>query len=197
MFNASEYLLDRRVAAGDGDRLALTGVAGDVTYRALLDRVERAAAGLRRLGLHPEQRLLMVMADSPEFVVTYLAALRIGAVPVPVSTMTHADGLTELLVDSRARGLAVTPQFADLAVAALPEAPEVAAVLSDVPIATDRPVHPLADLDGPDGGVYPTTADSPAFWLYTSGTTGHPKAAMHRHGSIPVVCETYASPVLG
>jgi acyl-coenzyme A synthetase/AMP-(fatty) acid ligase len=51
---------------------------------------------------------------------------------------------------------------------------------------------------GPFGqNVYPTTADSPAFRLYTSGTTGRPKAAMHRHGSIPVVCETYGAQVLG
>jgi acyl-coenzyme A synthetase/AMP-(fatty) acid ligase len=45
--------------------------------------------------------------------------------------------------------------------------------------------------------VYPTSADSPAFWLYTSGTTGAPKAAMHRHGAIEVVCETYGAQVLG
>ena len=45
--------------------------------------------------------------------------------------------------------------------------------------------------------IYPTTADSPAFWLYTSGTTGTPKAAMHRHGSVQVVCETYGTQVLG
>src|SRR5207245_267507 len=49
---------------------------------------------------------------------------------------------------------------------------------------------------GPDD-IYPTTADSPAFWLYTSGTTGLPKGAMHRHGSIRVVCETYGAQVLG
>ncbi len=49
----------------------------------------------------------------------------------------------------------------------------------------------------PDATIYPTTADSPAFWLYTSGTTGMPKGAMHRHGAIQVVCETYGAQVLG
>ena len=91
-FNACDYLLDRRIEAGDGPRLALTGPAGDVTYTDLHERVVRTAAGLRALGLQPEQRVLMFMADSPEFVVVYLAAMRTGAVPVPVSTMSRADG---------------------------------------------------------------------------------------------------------
>jgi benzoate-CoA ligase len=57
--NACEYLLDRRVKAGDGGRLAITGVGGQLTYAQLLDRVQRTAAGLRELGLQPEQRLVM------------------------------------------------------------------------------------------------------------------------------------------
>jgi benzoate-CoA ligase family protein len=61
------------------------------------------------------------------------------------------------------------------------------------------PAYSLAELASaaPDEAVYDTSADSPAFWLYTSGTTGSPKAAMHRHGAVQVVCETYGSQVLG
>jgi benzoate-CoA ligase family protein len=188
LFNASQYLLDRQVEAGHGGRLALTGVAGDVTYAELLDRVVRTAAGLRALGVQPEQRVLMCMADSPEFVTVYLAAMRMGAVPVPVSTMLRADGLAELVTDSRARLVAVTAEFAELAVAASGSVPvRTCAELLDA----------SAAVDGAAGGVHPTTADDPAFWLYTSGTTGLPKGAMHRHGSIPFSCETYAARVLG
>mgnify|MGYP003577369590 CR=1 FL=1 len=93
LFNASTYLLDRHIDNGAGDRLALTGVAGELTYAQLHERVRRIAVGLRRAGVQPEQRLLMLMADSPDFVSVFLAALRIGAVPVPVSTMLRADGL--------------------------------------------------------------------------------------------------------
>jgi benzoate-CoA ligase family protein len=195
--NASEYLLDRRVAAGDGARLALTGVAGDVTYGELHERVTRIAAGLRAIGLQPEQRVLMFMADSPEFVAVYLAAMRMGAIPVPVSTMSHLDGLVDLLRDSRARLLAVTPEFTDLAVSAAAQAPELQGILAAAPLTCHLPAHLLDELDGADASVYPATADSPAFWLYTSGTTGMPKAAMHRHGAVQVVCETYGAQVLG
>jgi benzoate-CoA ligase family protein len=199
LFNACEYLLDRQLAAGYGDRVALTGVAGDVTYAQLHNRVVQVAAGLRAVGLQPEQRILMVMADSPELVITYLAALRIGAIPVPVSTMTHADGFADLLRDSRARMLAVTHQFAELAGVALKDAPEVGSLLAapEARVETDLPIHHLDELVGDDGTPYSTTADAPAFWLYTSGTTGLPKAAMHRHGSIQHVSETYARQVLG
>jgi benzoate-CoA ligase family protein len=200
LFNACGYLLDRRVEAGDGARLAVTGAGGDLSYAELHDRVLRTAAGLRAVGLDAEQRLLMFMADSPEFLVVYLAAMRMGAVPVPVSTMVHADGLAELLQDSRARMLAVTAPFGEVASEALRAAPEVRGVItSGAPLDTALPVHALAELAAgdPDPDLYATTADSPAFWLYTSGTTGSPKAAMHRHGAIQVVCETYATQVLG
>ncbi len=210
LFNACEYLLDRRLAEGDGPRTALTGVAGEVSYAALHDQVRRTAASLRALGLQPEQRVLMLMADSPQFVVVYLAAMRMGAIPVPVSTMLHADGVAELLRDSRARFLAVTREFAATAAAAAAEAPELTAMLADEALAGETlagenqpgssvPVHLLSALAAgpPDDTVYPTTADSPAFWLYTSGTTGQPKAAMHRQAAIQVVCETYGLQVLG
>jgi benzoate-CoA ligase family protein len=214
LFNACEYLLDRRLAAGDGQRTALVGPSGELSYAQLHDRVCRTAAGLRSIGVQPEQRILMVMSDSPAFVVVYLAAMRIGAIPVPVSTMLRADGIAELLRDSRARFLAITCVFAAAAESAAAAAPELAGLLfsegrppgprcggascEDAPVSS-VPVHLLNDLAEcePDASVYDTTADSPAFWLYTSGTTGTPKAAMHRHGSVRVVCETYGKQVLG
>jgi len=199
LFNASEYLLDRRLAAGDGHRTALAGPAGELSYAALWDRVRRTAAGLRDIGVQPEQRILMVMADSPHFVTLYLAAMRMGAIPVPVSTMLRSDGIAELLRDSRARYLAVTAEFAAAAESAA-AATELAGILGEHSQTTSSlPVHTFDDLAGaaPDDAVYDSSPDAPAFWLYTSGTTGSPKAAMHRHGAVQVVCETYGQRVLG
>jgi benzoate-CoA ligase family protein len=199
LFNACDYLLDRRLAAGDGERVALAGSFGEISYTDLHERVCRTAAGLESIGLRPEQRVLMLMADTPEFVITYLAAMRTGAVPVPVSTMLRPDGVAELLRDSRARFLAITRDFAETAAAAVAAAPETAGIVADSPLTATVPVHLLSDLatSAPDESVYDTSADSPAFWLYTSGTTGTPKGAMHRHGSVEVVCETYGARVLG
>ena len=180
-FNASEYLLDRHVVAGRGARIALTGAAGDVSYAELAERVRQAARGLRALGLQAEQRIVMVMADSPEFVIVYLAAMRIGAVPVPISTMLRAADIAEILVDSRARMVALSAVYRDAVASALavPGVREVTAVVTD----DAAPAEPVAGLpaialsqlpaDASDE-TYPTTADSPAFWLYTSGTTGTP-----------------------
>ena len=200
LFNACEYLLDRRLAAGDGQRTALTGPAAELSYAGLYRRICAVAAGLRSIGVQPEQRIVMVMADSPDFVVVYLAAMRIGAIPVPVSTMLRASEIAGLLRDSRARFLAVTGEFAAAAESAAAAAPELAAIVADIALsATSLPVYLLDDLAtaAPDEGVYDTAPDSPAFWLYTSGTTGTPKGAMHRHGSVQVVCETYGTRVLG
>jgi benzoate-CoA ligase family protein len=199
VFNASEYLLDRHVTAGRGARVAVTGPGGELTYDRLGERVRRTATVLLDLGVRPEQRVLMFMADSPGFVVVYLAAMRIGAIPVPVSTMSHADGLVELLVDSRAAVLVITPEFTDVAAVAAASAPELTGVLvsgGGAPPGT-HDLDALADSAREHPTPYPTTGDSPAFWLYTSGTTGRPKAAMHRHESIRVVCETYGRQVLG
>src|ERR1700684_1645787 len=125
LFNACEYLLDRRLAAGDGQRTALVGPSGEVSYAQLHDRVCRTAAGLRSIGVQPEQRILMVMSDSPAFVVVYLAAMRVGRTRVRVWTSRRPDGIAELLRDSRARFLAVTGEFAVAAESAAAAAPEL------------------------------------------------------------------------
>src|ERR1700677_2518627 len=132
LFNASRYLLDRHIEAGNGARPALTGVRGELSYAQLHDRVCRVASGLRERGLQPEQRLVMYMADSPEFVTLYLAALRMGAVPVTVATMLKATDLAILLRDSRARLLAISPDYQEIAAQAATQAPELTGILDSL-----------------------------------------------------------------
>jgi len=203
--NACEYLLDRRLEGGDGERVALQERGGaSLTYRELAGRMAQVAGALRTLGVRPEERVPLVLLDGVAFVASFLGALRIGAVPVPMSTMLTGGELAFQCRDARARvavaSAALGPALAELA--------EGAAELTDLVLAGDAPVvipatvrthrfdewtkqHPEA------APAYETWPDSPAFWLYTSGTTGKPKAAMHRHADLPCTAETYAAQVLG
>jgi benzoate-CoA ligase family protein len=204
-FNAATYLVDRHVDAGRGDRTAVRYQGRDISYAHLRDDSARVAAALVRLGLHRDERVMCCMADSPELLATILAAFRSGRVAVPVSTMLTGKELGFVLADSGARVLVCTPEFADAAAEAVAEAPDVThlVVVGDAEPAVPEHVTRLGweeVLDGltpDDGPVAGTIDDTPALWLYTSGTTGRPKAAMHRHANIRHVCETYGKQVLG
>jgi benzoate-CoA ligase family protein len=209
-FNASVYLVDRQVEAGRGDHLAVAGPAGSLTYAELAERVAEVASGFQAFGVRPEERVLIVGSDRPETLVTILALLRMGAVAVPVSTMYNGVELGELLRDTRAAMVVATPEFAASASEAISTSPEARVLvltgegptLAGEPEGTGPDLRSWADLlaAGREAGParpYDAWFDSPGFWLYTSGTTGTPKGAMHRHGSIARVCETYAHQVLG
>src|SRR4051812_33256763 len=161
------------------------------------------ASGLRDLGVRPEERVLIHMADSPDMLALILGAMRIGAVPVPVSTMMTAKDLGVVLRDSRARALAAGAEVTAIAEEAAASAPDLAAFVLTGDTPPSAPAwaqsHLLAKVAESDslGDPYATSPDATALWLYTSGTTGLPKAAIHRHASIRSVCETYGAQVLG
>ncbi|HEX9342379.1 MAG TPA: benzoate-CoA ligase family protein [Actinomycetota bacterium] len=205
--NACEYLLDRRLEAGDGERVALQERGGaTLTYREVAARVARVAGALRALGVRPEERVPLALLDGAEFVASFLGALRIGAVPVPMSTMLTGAELAFQCRDARARVAVASAALGP----ALAEVAEGSGELADLVLAGDAPVvipatvrtHRFDEwLTGPDpwqaAPAYGSWPDSPAFWLYTSGTTGKPKAAMHRHADLPYTAETYGRQVLG
>jgi benzoate-CoA ligase family protein len=209
-FNAASWLVTRHALATP-DRRAITAIDLDgsvrtLSYGQLEDAVIRVAAALIASGVRPEERLLLCMGDTPELLTAFLAGLRVGAVPVPVSTMLKPKDIALLARDSRARMLILSEEFAALAAAVggLHELADVVVVTSgslpevDGPRVRDWEAFVTAGADVLERAAvpYPTVADSPAFWLYTSGTTGTPKAAMHRHGSLRDTAETYARDVL-
>lgn len=198
-FNAADWLVDRHVREGNGEATAVVYAGASLSYRQLAEEVHRVAAGLRALGVRPEERVTFCMADGIELLSGILGAMYIGAIPVPVSTMVTGDELATMVADARARVLCVSVEFAAAASAAIAAAPEVAHVVLDGDADLGVPARTWASLraTGDDTPAYDTWPDSPALWLYTSGTTGKPKGAMHRHASIRDVAETYGSGVLG
>jgi benzoate-CoA ligase family protein len=174
-FNAADYLVTRRASGAEGQRTAVLA-SQTLTYAELDEEVAVVASGLRSLGLRRDDRVMLVMSDEVPMLTGILGAFRAGLVAVPVSTMLNGRELGRIMADSGARTVLVTSEFTD----AVSEA-----------VATTNA--------GERAGLRetaPTLDDSWALWLYTSGTTGQPKAAMHRHANIRHVCETYAARVL-
>jgi benzoate-CoA ligase family protein len=211
LFNAAEYLL----AGADGqhaDRVAVRHPRGELTYRQLAEEVRRVAAALLGLGVRSEERVLCCMVDDVELFTAILATMYIGAVAVPSSTMLTGAELAKLVADSRARVVIGSPEFRDAVLGAVRPGgtrTEVRTVVFTGPLTPTTGELP-AEVTGltwdelltraagrPSPEPYPSWADSSALWLYTSGTTGTPKAAMHRHADIRYVARNYGQRVLG
>lgn len=192
LFNAAQWLVDRQVTEGGGGHTAVVTPTRSLTYEELAGEVRRVAAGLQALGVRPEERVLFCMTDDVELFTGILAAFRIGAVAVPASTMLTGAELGGLVTDCRTRVVLGSAEFAPVVRAAVREAPEVEHVVLGEEWQRLRAADPGAHEE-----PYPTWPDSPALWLYTSGTTGTPKAAMHRHDDIRLVAENYGRQVLG
>jgi benzoate-CoA ligase family protein len=199
-FNASTWLVDRHLHEGRGDRVAVECGADATTYAGLLAEVNGAANGLRALGVRAGERVVLVMNDGVPFVALLLGALRIGAIPVPVSTMLTGKDLGVIVDDAGARTVCLSEAYAGHLAAIVDGAPDLAVAVVDGSPAGGAgvAVHRLADVtaDCGEAPVARTSADSPAFWLYTSGTTGTPKGAMHRHEDLRATAATYAATVL-
>jgi benzoate-CoA ligase len=197
-YNAAADLIGRNLAAGRGAKTAFIDDRGHYSYRELTERVSRFANLMRRLGIYPEQRVLLCLYDTIDFPTAFLGAITAGVVPVAVNTQLSAGEYAFMLADSRARAVVVSaPLLPTMTVAAakLPEPrPALLACGEDVP--ENALQHLLAEM--PDTAeTAPTHPDEPCFWLYSSGSTGRPKGTVHVHSSLIGTAELYAIPVLG
>src|SRR5229473_655293 len=101
-FNAASWLVDSHVAQGRGGRTAILYEGQEVTYAQVAENANRFGNALRRLGVGIEQRVLLLLLDSPEFVYAFFGAIKIGAVPIPTNTNMRPEDYQYLLADSRA-----------------------------------------------------------------------------------------------
>ncbi len=196
--NAASHLVDRHLSGGRAEKTAIVCDTQSVSYRELSSSVNRLGNVLRTLGVRMEERVAILLPDRPEFAFAFFGAMKIGAVAVPLNTNLGSLEYEYLLNDSRARVLIVTSSLRE-------KIEPVSARLRYLAhtIVCDAGTREDADLSGlmaqADADLEPadTSADDAAFWLYSSGTTGMPKGAIHAHRDMLLMADAYARQTLG
>lgn len=199
-FNAATALIDTHTADGRGAKPAILCGDRTVTYSDLQDSVNRTGNMLRSLGVRIEERVAILLPDSPEWAFTFFGAMKIGAVAVPMNTMLGPKDYAYLLNDCRARVLVVHASLVDRVAGIrdeLKRLEHVVVVEGDDPSAKCLSWSDLLAAASPELDTADTTKDDTAFWLYSSGTTGFPKGAMHLHHDMIVEAELYSRQTIG
>ncbi|WP_395684815.1 benzoate-CoA ligase family protein [Caenimonas koreensis] len=195
-YNAAFDLLECNASRPDSIAFVDAASGARLTYGELAHQAYRFANALRALGLPAEARVMVAMLDTLEWPVVFLGAMLAGVVPVATNTLLTTKDFDFMLRDSRAQALFVSK----------PLLPAFESLIGNIPTlrhvfiaGTDTPDSVAALVKSGDGErrVADTTADDPAFWLYSSGSTGTPKGTVHLHSHLIQTAELYGRGVLG
>ncbi|MCA8978945.1 MAG: benzoate-CoA ligase family protein [Planctomycetes bacterium] len=200
-FNLCEYYLDRHADEGRAEKVALYCEGEERTYGELIERVRRLTAAFRRLGARPEERVLIVLPDCFEFAETWFATLRAGCVFAMVNPLLHREQFDHYLEYTKARIVVTSEDVLGDMEPAFDDAPWCEHLIV---VGSDSGGHhayeELIAAEQPDStraACAPTGPDDLAGWLFTSGSTGMPKACVHTHGDFASNTELYALNVVG
>ena len=210
--NMATYFLDSNLEAGRGAKVALVtkdrhGAVAERTFDEVAALANRTGHALRELGVSPEDRVLLAVGDGPEFVGGWFGALKIGAVVTAVNPLLPVEDYGYYLEYTRATVAVCDEDSLPSFTAVLPGARHLRAlvVVGDADLAEAARANPAVAVvrhaDAVAGGAdaldpYDTHKDDIAVWLFTSGTTGKPKGAVHFHQDFAYNAETYAKQVL-
>ena len=199
IFNAAAHFVDRHIEEDRGSKIAIECGDTRLSYGQLFEAVNRVGNGLQELGVRMEERVFLLLLDTPEFAACFFGAIKIGAVPVPVNTLLKPADYEYMLNDSRARVTFVSSSLFPL--------------LDAIPRQSLRYLHTVVSVGGETGSASlaferwiagnssklrpePTSRDDAAFWLYSSGSTGRSKACIHLQHDMVVSSESYAKGIL-
>ncbi len=195
-FNMADYFVFAGIAAGRGSKTAILFEDRAISYDEVAENVARVAAQLVSRGLLPEQRVLLCMQDCPEFVYAWFGAIKAGAVVAQINPLLPASDYAYYLDY-------VKPQFTfidEASAAQFGEAASRSRHCQDgrniITIGKDFAAWLEQPVTG-DAAPWPTRRDDPAVWLFTSGSTGQSKAAVHSHGHFAFNTEVYAKRFIG
>jgi benzoate-CoA ligase family protein len=196
--NAATIFVDVHPSQGRADKTAI--LCGDqvVTYRQLQEGVNRFGNLLLELGVRMEERVAFVLPDSPQWAYTFYGTMKIGAVAVPLNTLLASKDYEYLLNDSRARVLVVHDSL-EGQIRPIRENLRYLEHLVTTGAKGPRQLSlgELMERASPSLAPADTSRDDAAFWLYSSGTTGSPKGAIHLHHDMIVEADQYARATIG
>ncbi|QCP49765.1 benzoate-CoA ligase family protein [Trinickia violacea] len=200
LFNFAAHVFG--LNASRAEKTAYIDDYGATTYGELESRSRRFAAALRRLDVHPDERILLVMLDSADLPVVILGALYAGVVPVIVNTLLTPADYVYMLTHSRARAVVVSSALQAVVAEALAESGldqslQIVARQPSEPECAGHDLRALIDAAEPAPHPLATHADDIAFWLYSSGSTGKPKGTVHTHANLYWTAELYGKAILG
>jgi benzoate-CoA ligase family protein len=210
-YNIADEFVSRQ-AREHPQKLAILGTGAARTYAELETLVGRAAHALREANCQPGDRVLLALPDSAELVAAFFAAAKIGAIAVPVNPMARGADYQHWLENCGARIAIVHAPIlgefcAGMAAQATGDAELDLLVVYEGTSGTDKPdraARRIVDWDDwlsshAAGAIpmHPSLATDPAFFLYTSGSGGTPKAVVHRHRGMAAAARNYAQGVLG
>lgn len=195
---AAEYI-DGTVAAGRGDHIAYVHDRGQLTFAQLQARVNQVGNALVTLGIEMEQRVAILLPNLPEFVTSFFGAIKVGAVPTPMSFAVAPNEHALLLADSRARAIITTPALWEPLRERRHEFPFLrhVVIVGRNGAASEHDFATLVSIAPTELQVARTGADDVAFWLHTSGSTGTPKWAIHLQRNMLYSERFYGAPYVG
>jgi benzoate-CoA ligase len=197
-FNMADYFLYHNVEEGRENKICLYFRDETYTYGETIRMANRAGNALCELGVEIEERVLIVLPDCPEFVWTWFGASRIGAVVTMVNPLLPAEDYKYYLEYTRARCAVIHESL----LKNFEEAARDARYLRQVLVvgsehgnylSFEQAVNAQSDECAPAD----THRDDVAIWLFTSGSTGHPKGAVHLHHDLPFNTEVFAKRTIG
>ncbi len=211
--NLASYFLFDRIAEGLGTKVALRFGERAYTYELVAHRARHVAEALRTHGVRRGERVLIVLPDVPPFAWAIFGAFHRGAVVAMGNPHAPIESVDYLVGYTRATCVITTPTIAKhLATSFSTVGRELQAVFVVPDVATgadaeapcDVPPHPkFHDFARAIAAVtpalepIPTHRDEPAMWLFTSGSTGEPKANIHSHRDFAYSTEMYAKRTVG
>ena len=206
-FNLGQYFLYHNLEAGREDKTCLYYEDQTFTYGDACRMANRTGNALRELGVELEDRILIALPDSPEFVWSWFGAARIGAVITMVNPLLPAADYPYYLEYTRARVAII----AESLVPAFTEASKASKHLRGIIVVGDIPADDQRQPAGtawfsfndlvtsaPDECAQADThRDDIAIWLFTSGSTGNPKGAVHLQHDLPFNTGVFAKRTIG